>query len=87
MGIGLKATALGRRRNFVGTIFDPGGGAMKVDTINIRSAKLHTPESPSPYTGGDGEDRSTAATTTTTGDKTITIQSLFKFLMRQHKTV
>ena len=40
--IGLKATALGRRRNFVVARFDLGGGAMKVATINIRSVKLHT---------------------------------------------
>ena len=38
-----KATALGRHRNFVVAIFDLGGGAMKVATINIRSVKLHTP--------------------------------------------
>ena len=40
--IGLKATALGRRRTFLVARFDLGGGDMKVATINIRSVKLHT---------------------------------------------
>ena len=53
MGIGTKATALGRRRTFVVEIFDLGRGYMKVVTINIRSVKLHTPEPPRPSTGGD----------------------------------
>ena len=52
--IGPKETALGRRRTFVVARFYLGGGAMKVDTINIRSVKLHTLEPPRPDTGGDG---------------------------------
>ena len=70
--IGPKATALGRRRNFVVTKFDLGGGDMKVATINIRTVKLHTPEPLRPDTGGDGGERADAVTITTTGDTTIT---------------
>ena len=44
MEIGTKMTALGRRRTFVVAKFDLGEGNMKVVTINIRSFKLHTPE-------------------------------------------
>ena len=40
--IGPKATALGRRRNFVVARFGLVGGSMKVATINIRIVKLHT---------------------------------------------
>ena len=67
-----KATSLGRRRTFVVAIFDAGGGDMKVATINIRSVKLHTPEPPRPYTGGDGGERFADSTTTTTGYTTVT---------------
>ena len=43
VGIGLKATALGRRMIlFFVKRFDLGGGTMKVDAINIRSVNLHT---------------------------------------------
>ena len=45
---------------------------MKVDTINIRSVNNHTPEPPCPTTGGDGEERDDAATTTTFVDTTVT---------------
>ena len=45
---------------------------MKVATINILSVKIHTPETPLPYTGGDGGERAAASATTTTGDKTVT---------------
>ena len=45
---------------------------MKVATINIRSVKIHTPEPPRPSTDGDGGERATAATMTTTGDTTVT---------------
>ena len=45
---------------------------MKVATINIRGVKLHTPEPPRPYTGGDGGERTSSATTTNTGDTTVT---------------
>ena len=72
MEIGPKATALGRRSTFVVVKFDPGGGDMKVATINIRSFKLHTPEPLHPATDGDGGRRSADDTTTTTGDKTVT---------------
>ena len=72
MEIGPKETALGRRRTFVVARFDLGGGALKVAPINIRSVKLHTPEPPRPSTGGDGGQRSAAATKATTGDTTIT---------------
>ena len=70
--IGPKETALIRRRTFVVARFYLGGGAMKVDTINIRSVKLHTPEPTCPSTVGDGGDRAAASTTTTTGDTTVT---------------
>ena len=70
--IGPKATALGRRRTFVVAKFDPGGGDMKVANINIRSVKLHTPETPRPTTGGDGGERAAATTTNITVDTTIT---------------
>ena len=70
--IGPKATALGRRRTFVVARFDLVGGAMKVDIINIWSVKIHTPEPPSPSTGVDDGYRASAATTTATGDATIT---------------
>ena len=43
-----------------------------MDTIKIRSVKLHTPEPLRPDTDGDGGDRTTDVTTTTTGYTTIT---------------
>ena len=52
--MGLKMTALGRCRTFVGEKFDLGGGYMKVATINIWSVNLQTPDPPRPATGGDG---------------------------------
>ena len=70
--IGLKATALGRRRTFVVAKFDLGGGYMKVATINIRSVNIHTPEPLCPATYGGCGGRAAASTTTTTGDTTIT---------------
>ena len=70
--IGPKATALGRCRNFVVSRFDLVIGAMKLATINIQSAKLHTQEPPCPYTVGDGGYRADSATTTTNGDTTVT---------------
>ena len=72
MEIGPNATALGRRRNFVVAIFDLGGGDMKVDTINIRSVKIHNTEPPRPSTGGDFGERAAASTKTITGDTTVT---------------
>ena len=45
---------------------------MKVDTINIRSVKLHTPEPLCPATDGNGGERVDTDTRTTTGDTTIT---------------
>ena len=54
MGIGPKATALGRHRNFVVAKFDLCGGDTKVATINIRSVKLDTLEPLRPDTDGDG---------------------------------
>ena len=61
---------MGRRRTFIVTKFDLGGGDMKVATINIRIFK----EPLRPATDGDGGGRAAAATTTTTcaGDTTIT---------------
>ena len=70
--IGPKATALGMRRTFFVAKFYLCGGNMKVATINIRSVKLHTPEPILPATDGYGGEMATAATTTTTGDTTIT---------------
>ena len=72
MEIGTKATELGRRRNFVVAKFDLGGGDTKVSTINIMIVKLPTTEPLHPDTDGDGGYMSAAATTTTTGDTTIT---------------
>ena len=69
--IGQKVTALGMCRTFVVVIFDLGGGDMKVDTINIRIVKLHTPEPSRTTTCGYGGKRAAAATTTTTGDTTV----------------
>ena len=69
--IGLKATALGRRRTFVVAKFDLGGGYMKVATINIRSVNIHTPEPLCPDNDGDGGYRAVSETTTATGDTTI----------------
>ena len=43
VGIGPKATALGRRRAFFVARFDLGGGDTNLATINIRSVKLQTP--------------------------------------------
>ena len=54
MEIEPKAAVFGRLSTFVVVIFDLGGGAMKVATINIWSVKIHTPEPPRPSTGGDG---------------------------------
>ena len=70
--IGPKATTSGRCRNFVVAKFDLGGGDMKVAPINIRSVKLHTPEPIHNNTDSYGWERDAAATTTTTGDTTIT---------------
>ena len=72
MGIGPKATALGRRRTFVVAKFDLGGEDTTLATINIRSVKLQTTEPIHPDTDGDGGDRAAAATTTTTGYTIIT---------------
>ena len=69
--IGMKATELSRRRNFVVARFDLGGKSMKAATINIRSVKLHTPEPPCPFNGGDGVKRDAAASTNTNGDTTV----------------
>ena len=65
--IGLKATTSGRRRTFVISKFDLGGGYMKVATIKIRSVKLHTPEPISPATYDDCGERAAYAITNTTG--------------------
>ena len=43
-----------------------------MDTIKIRSVKLHTPEPLCPDTDGDGGERAATATRTTTVDTTIT---------------
>ena len=43
-----------------------------MDTIKIRSVKLHTPEPLCPDTDGDGGERVATATRTTTVDTTIT---------------
>ena len=45
---------------------------MNVDTINIRSFNLHTPEYLCPATDDDSEERSAAATTNYNGDTIIT---------------
>ena len=70
--IGPKGTALSRRMTAVVIKLDPGGGYMKVVTINIRSVKLHNMEPIRPPTDIDGGDRDVAATTNTTGYTTIT---------------
>ena len=45
---------------------------MKVDTIRIKSVKIHTPEPISPDTDGYGGEMADATTTTTTVYTTIT---------------
>ena len=70
--IGLKATALGRRRTFVVAKFDLGGGYMKAAIINISSFKLQTMEPIRLANDGDSGGRAAATTTTTTADTTIT---------------
>ena len=45
---------------------------MKVDTINIRSVKIHNPEHILPSTDGYGGERAADATTTNTGYTNIT---------------
>ena len=77
--IGLKATALGRRRTFFVKIFDLGGGDMKATTNNIWSVKLHTPEPLLPATDGDSGERAASTTTNTTGDTTVTYPVSVKF--------
>ena len=72
MEIGPKVTILGRCSNFVVAKFDLGVGDMNVATINISIVNLHTPEPLCPDTHGDGGERSTDSTTTTTGDTNIT---------------
>ena len=72
MEIGPKVTTLGRRRNFVVKKIDLGGGEMKLDSISIRSVKIHTLEPLRTDTNCDVGDRAAAATTTTNGDTTIT---------------
>ena len=62
----------GRRRTFVVAKFYPGGGDMKVTTINIRSVNLHAPEPFRLDTDGGVRYRNVSSTTTTTGDTTIT---------------
>ena len=54
MEIGTKATTSVRRKTFIVTNFDLDGGDMKVATINIRSVKIHTPETLGTATDGDG---------------------------------
>ena len=76
--IGPKANALVRQRNFFVAKFDFGGGDMKLATINIMSVKLHTTGPLFPSNNGDGGDRSTGATTTNTGDITITDTVFFQ---------
>ena len=45
---------IGYAQEFFVAKFDLDGGDMKVDTTNIRSVKLNTPEPPRPSTGDDG---------------------------------
>ena len=54
MEIGTKATTSVRRKTFIVTNFDLDGGDMKVATINIRSVKIHTPETLGTATDGYG---------------------------------
>ena len=72
MEIGPEATTSGSHSDFVVVKFDPGGGDMKVATINTRSVNIHTTEPLIPDTDGDGGERADASTTSTTGDTTIT---------------
>ena len=73
MEIGPEATTSGSHSDFVVVKFDPGGGDMKVATINTRSVNIHTTEPLLPDTDGDGGERADASTTTTTtGDTTVT---------------
>ena len=52
---------------------------MKLSTINIRSVKLHHPESILPATDSDGGERASASNMTTNGDTTITDPVLILF--------
>ena len=85
--IGTKATALGRRRPYFATKSDVGGGYTKVDTINIRIFKLHTPEPLASVTDGDSGDRAADSTMTTTGDTAITHPVSIQVLRCQHYTL
>ena len=85
--IGLKVTALGRRRTFAVAKFDFGGGDMNVATINISSVNLHNPEPLRTATCGGGKEGYAAATTTTTGDTTIADPVSVQVLRRQHHTL
>ena len=67
-----EETTLGRCRSFAMEKFDLGGGDIKATIINIRSVKFHTPEPLCPATDCDCGKRTAAATTTTSGDTTIT---------------
>ena len=79
METGRKATALSRRKTLVIARFNVSKGYMKVDTFNIRSVKIHTPGPPRPSTGGDGGERDTFVSTTTTGKRTVTDPVSFQF--------
>ena len=74
------------RRNFAVAKLDLGREDIKVVTINIRSVKLHTPEPLCPDIDGDGGDRDSAATNTTTGDTTITDPVYIKVLVAHPMT-
>ena len=70
--IGTKATKLSRRRTYLLSKFDLGGGEMNMVTINISSVKVHTKEPLRPATDFDGGKRASSDTTNTTVDTNIT---------------
>ena len=63
---------MGRRRTFVVAKFDLGKGDMKVATISICSANIHTPEPPRPSNGVDCGEKDDDSNTAATGDTTVT---------------
>ena len=60
---------------------------MKVDTINIRSVKIHTPGPLLSANYGGGGEESAATTTNNTGDITITDPVSVQVFERQHQNL
>ena len=82
-----EATTSGSHSDFVAVKFDPGGGDMKVATINTRSVNIHTTEPLIPDTDGDGGERADAPPPVLLEIQLSHIQSRFEFLRRQNHTL